>query len=336
MTELETKNQDTDSEESEEEEMDSDEELQEAFAAGLLQPGLVRKAGQKDEKKVFANNIDGLKQKLSELEGPVKAFPWIERLDHVVLKAAPLAPELAFKEADHSKAKGKAAAAAAGDDVHNDFQREMKFYRQAQATVLEVLPRLQSMGVPTKRPEDYFAQMAKSDEHMQKIREKLVSKQVAEERLEKVKKLREMKKFGKKVQIEVQQKRQKEKKDMLDQVKKFRKGQADSIDFLNDMDDGGDGKPKKGGGGSAIERRKYKDKKYGFGGKKKGKKANTRDSVNDISSYNRPNKKGGFKGSTGAGGGGGFKGKGGGGGAAKRPGKSRRQNMKGGGGRKKK
>ena len=41
---------------------------------------------------------------------------------------------------------------------------------------------------------------------------------MTEERLEKVRKLREMKKFGKKVQIEVQQKREKEKRDMLDQV----------------------------------------------------------------------------------------------------------------------
>ncbi len=50
------------------------------------------------------------------------------------------------------------------------------------------------------------------------IRQKLVEKQMTEERIEKVRKLREMKKFGKKVQIEVQQKREKEKKEMLDQV----------------------------------------------------------------------------------------------------------------------
>ena len=42
---------------------------------------------------------------------------------------------------------------------------------------------------------------------------------MTEERLEKIRKLREMKKFGKKVQIEVQQKREKEKREMLDQVK---------------------------------------------------------------------------------------------------------------------
>ena len=84
-----------------------------------------------------------------------------------------------------------------------------------------------------------------------------------EERLEKVRKLRELRKYGKKVQAEVQLRRQKEKKDMLDQVKKtlkayinyplettipfpsqvkkFRKGQTDTIDFLEE----GGGKGKK-------------------------------------------------------------------------------------------
>merc|ERR1712108_126313 len=99
-------------------------------------------------------------------------------------------------------------------------------------------------------------------------------------------------------QIELQQKRQKEKKDMLDQVKKFRKGRADSIDFLDGEEGfggGGDKSNKKGPGANPAERRKFKDKKFGFGGKKKGMKANTKDSVNDTTSYRRPSAKGGMK-----------------------------------------
>ena len=45
----------------------------------------------------------------------------------------------------------------------------MNFHRQAQAAVLEGIPRLQRLGVRTKRPDDYFAQMAKTDAHMQKV-----------------------------------------------------------------------------------------------------------------------------------------------------------------------
>ena len=45
-------------------------------------------------------------------------------------------------------------------------------YRQAQAAVLAVLPRLHQLKVPTKRPTDYFAEMAKTDQQMQKVRNK--------------------------------------------------------------------------------------------------------------------------------------------------------------------
>ena len=90
------------------------------------------------------------------------------------------------------------------------------------------------MNIPTKRPEDYFAQMAKTDDHMQKIRQKLLTKQQVTEKMEKVRKLRELKKYGKKVQVEVQQNRLKEKKQLLENVKKFRKGKSDSLDFLED------------------------------------------------------------------------------------------------------
>ncbi len=39
---------------------------------------------------------------------------------------------------------------------------------------------------------------------------------------------------------------------------------------------------------SALARRKRKDSKFGFGGKKRGIKANTSSSVNDTDSYRIP------------------------------------------------
>ena len=52
---------------------DTDEELKEAFAAGLLKPGL-NYMGEAPEKKVAKNNVTALKQKLSELQRNV---PWV-------------------------------------------------------------------------------------------------------------------------------------------------------------------------------------------------------------------------------------------------------------------
>lgn len=277
--------------EDEESDMDTDEELQEALASGLLKPGL-NTVLVDNNKKAKTNNVEGLKQKLAEIK---LKLPWIETLD-VVSKPAPLAPELALQEEQHAQRRQKLLKNAKGkganitdDPIHNDFKREMLFYRQAQATVLTALPRIRSLDLPTKRPEDYFAQMAKSDEHMQKVRSKLAEKQVEEERVAKVRKLRELKKYGKQVQIEVQQRRSKEKKDMLDQVKKFRKGKTDSIDFLRDIEaddaaaDKGNFKNK--GNRNVVNKRKFKDEKFGYGGKKKGQKANTRNSADDVSSY---------------------------------------------------
>jgi len=42
-------------------------------------------------------------------------------------------------------------------------------HRQAQAAVLEGIQRLHELNVPTKRPDDYFAEMVKSDAHMKKV-----------------------------------------------------------------------------------------------------------------------------------------------------------------------
>ncbi len=56
-----------------------------------------------------------------------------------------------------------------GDRIVDDLQRETLFYRQAQSAVIEGLARLKAMSIPTKRPDDYFAQMAKSDDHMLKV-----------------------------------------------------------------------------------------------------------------------------------------------------------------------
>eukprot|EP00117_Sycon_ciliatum_P020466 scpid82348/ scgid18227/ rRNA-processing protein EBP2; EBNA1-binding protein homolog len=107
-------------------------------------------------------------------------------------------------------------------DAHDDFKREEAFMQQAKAAVKVVLPRLAAAGVSIERPSDYFAEMVKSDEHMKKIKAKLLSEEQSLEQSEKARKQRELKKFGKKVQHEVLEKRRKEKRDALESVKKMK------------------------------------------------------------------------------------------------------------------
>ncbi|CAH0554571.1 unnamed protein product [Brassicogethes aeneus] len=288
---------------------DSDVELQEALADGRLKPGL----NIVDQKpKQFVNNTTGLNQKLEEIKS---SLPWIELLD-CVNKQAPLAPEMAAqmleqeqKRENQLKNNKKLQQFAPTDDpVLNDFKREMMFHRQAQAAVQEAIPKLKAMDIATKRPDDYFAEMAKTDAHMQKIREHLMQKQQQQQRSERVKQLRTQRKEGKMIQIQTKLQRQQEKKEMMDQVKKVRKGLSKDLDFL-------DGKKNKAISRKSLEKRKMRDKKFGFGGKKKGMKMNTKESAADISEYKRSGKPGG-------------KGKGGKAVGNKRPGKNRRAQNK--------
>ncbi|XP_066048723.1 probable rRNA-processing protein EBP2 [Chamaea fasciata] len=284
----------------------SDSELQEAFARGELKPGLNVVLEERPKRR---NDTDGLKQCLAEFR---QQLTWVERLD---VTLGPVADPVSQN-----------ASTSDAVDPENDFQREMSFYRQAQAAVLEALPRLRKLQVPTRRPDDYFAEMAKSDQQMQKIRQKLKSKQEAMERSEKAKQLRAMRKYGKKVQVEILQRRQKEKKNMLNAVKKYQKGLTDKLDFLDEEQTSSQGN-KKGNANQRTKKgpnakRRYKNQKFGFGGKKKGSKWNTKESFNDVSSFQSKvaHNKGPGKGGRG--------GKGGKKALNKRPGKRARQKMK--------
>ncbi|XP_034946422.1 probable rRNA-processing protein EBP2 homolog [Chelonus insularis] len=269
----------------------SDEELQEAFATGLLKPGL--NAVIESEKNVRVNNVALLKQKTDEMK---LRLAWIEMLD-IVNGPAPLAPELALQMQEQEERRAKQAKGnqklpqykLGEDPVLNDFKRETMFHRQAQAAAIEGLSRIKKLGLPTIRPDDYFAEMAKSDEHMHKVRENLAKKQLIAQRSEKVRQLRQQRKVGKQMQIEATLKKHAEKRKMLEEVKKYRKGIRKDLDFLDDK------KliPKRNKGDKRTNyKQKMKNAKFGFGGKKKGSKKNTRESAADISEYKRPRKEG--------------------------------------------
>lgn len=283
-----------------------------------------------------------MKKRLNEMK---LNLAWIERLD-LLSAPAPLAPELALQMQDQEVRRAKQLKGnkklpqfkPADDPVLNDFKRETMFHRQAQGAVMEGIPRIKKLGISTERPDDYFAEMAKTDDHMQKVRESLMKKQASAQRSERVRQLRTQRKVGKQMQIAATLKKHEEKRNMLAEVKKYRKGIRQDLDFLDDKKKPGG--PKKFDGQSndkrSNARMKMKNSKYGFGGKKKGMKKNTRESAADVSEYRRPAKpdragKMGKDGPAGRGGKPGRKGatgKAGRMGASQRPGKNRRVQMK--------
>jgi rRNA-processing protein EBP2 len=65
--------------------------------------------------------------------------------------------------------------------------------------------------------------MVKSDEHMTKVRQRLIDDEQKIKASEESKRQRELKKFGKKVQIERLQERQKQKREDLEKIKAMKK-----------------------------------------------------------------------------------------------------------------
>ncbi|XP_005176361.2 probable rRNA-processing protein EBP2 homolog [Musca domestica] len=268
---------------------ESEEELQEAFARGDLKPGLNIEY-QKREK---VNNISGLLAKADEIK---LDLPWVERMD-MINDLAPLAPEMAIALEKHEQKRANLFKGNAKipyvrpeeDPVLNDFKREMLFHRQAQAAVIEGIRRLHELGIKTKRPDDYFAEMAKSDEHMQKVRANLMAKQEGQAKSERIRQIREQRKMGKILAKQTKVQREMEKKDMLDKLKKFRKGKLKNLDFLEDAK-ALEAKTKK-----TAEKRKQRDKKFGFGGKKKGMKRNTKASAAGLENTKVPRRRVGSK-----------------------------------------
>ncbi|OAX81165.1 hypothetical protein ACJ72_04492 [Emergomyces africanus] len=209
-------------------------------------------------------------------------------------------------------------------DPNDDLTRELAFYTVCVSAAKSARSLLKKEGIPFSRPTDYFAEMVKSDEHMGRVKKKLYDEAASKKASAEAKKQRDLKKFGKQVQIAKLQQRQKEKRETLDKIsslKRKRKAnegapteESDLFDVT--LEDAGKsnsrGGAKQGGrnGPGAQNKRQKKDQKFGFGGKKRFAKSGDAISSGDLSGFSVGKMKGHKKG------------------AAQRPGKSRRAAFK--------
>ena len=76
-----------------------------------------------------------------------------------------------------------------------------------------------SHSLPFTRPADYFAEMVKSDAHMERLRSRLLDERAGIKKSEEKRREREGKKFGKQVQMEKLKERERSKKDMEERLK---------------------------------------------------------------------------------------------------------------------
>lgn len=108
-------------------------------------------------------------------------------------------------------------------DVGDDLKRELAFVSQSLDAARRGRSLLLREGVPFTRPGDYFAEMVKDDGQMEKVRAKLVEEATAKKAAAEARKLRDLKKFGKQVQVAKLQERQKAKRDTLDKINLLKK-----------------------------------------------------------------------------------------------------------------
>ena len=165
-------------------------------------------------------------------------------------------------------------------DVQNDLDRELAFYRQALAGAVQGRQRAPEGGGPFSRPSDYFAEMLKTDEHMERVRQRLLDESASIKASEDAKRQRELKKYGKKIQTEKLLERQRSKKEMEDKVQALKRKRSSGFELDDDEFDvqleEALGERKAGARQPRGKMsRQSRDAKYGFGGKKRHQKSNT-------------------------------------------------------------
>jgi rRNA-processing protein EBP2 len=112
------------------------------------------------------------------------------------------------------------------EDVEDDLSRELAFYKQCLSAAKDARGKLKKEGTGFSRPADYFAEMVKSDEHMGKIKQKLIDEAAGKKASAEARKQRDLKKFGKQVQTAKMQERAKEKKDTIEKINLLKRSES--------------------------------------------------------------------------------------------------------------
>lgn len=118
-------------------------------------------------------------------------------------------------------------------DANDDLNRELAFYTVCASAAKQARGLLKKEGILFSRPTDYFAEMVKSDEHMGKVKKKLYDEAAAKKASAEARKQRDLKKFGKQVQVAKLQQRQKEKRETLDKISSLKRSMSHTFVSLS-------------------------------------------------------------------------------------------------------
>lgn len=148
------------------------------------------------------------------------------------LKRISLPRDASVPFATHQTVVSSAPTAASIEDISDDLNRELQLYAQSLEAAKKARALLRAEGVPFSRPKDYFAEMVKDDGHMEKVKAKLVEEATNKKAAAEARKLRDLKKFGKQVQVAKLQERHKEKRETLEKIKDLKKSESAFSDHV--------------------------------------------------------------------------------------------------------
>ena len=190
-------------------------------------------------------------------------------------------------------------------DPMDDLKREAEFYNIARSAALDARKKLKAEGIPFSRPADYFAEMVKTETHMDKIKNKARHEASERKGREEARRQRDARKFGKQVQQVKEEERARTKRDTLVKIKDLKRKRKGNLgedvreDPDNDMFERIDveksaPKDKSGRerGGPPGAKRQKRDAKFGFGGKKRFSKSGDAKSSGDLSGFSASKMKG--------------------------------------------
>jgi rRNA-processing protein EBP2 len=191
------------------------------------------------------------------------------------------------------------------EDAHDDLKREVAFYNMALACVKDSKEKLAELEVPYKRPDDYYAEMIKSDDHMANIKDRLIYEQRKMAAFEMRKEQQQHKKRAKQVQGEKNKQKIDSKVAQLDAVEEWKRGARDrdhnmavraDDDFEQFM--ANKNKPTPNPRSAKSHKRANHDAAYGHGGSKRFSRQNDSQSYGDSDGYSAKRNKTPFAGTS--------------------------------------
>jgi len=175
------------------------------------------------------NDADAIKQRLYEVKKSfynrlesvrlIKKQGRIPFTEHMAVTAEdPLQSADAMLNSNKAEKLGLSAL-----EINDDIKREIAFHNVTRQNVQNGMRILIQARVPISRPDDFLAEMLKTDEHMLKVKGRLLKQQNKMQKFEEKRAKQENKKFHKAIKSFTQAKRHQEKRDNMNAIDELKK-----------------------------------------------------------------------------------------------------------------